>query len=120
LASRRPRLSLSYGGGCFIGADISEDGTQIAAATAFSPLKVWDTTTATLLFELPAPFGIGRPRFSPDGRLLYAAVIDNQSSPTIRAYFTQVDDLVAFARSRLTRGLTESECQRYLRLEACP
>jgi WD40 repeat protein/class 3 adenylate cyclase len=120
LASGRPRLSLSYGGGCFIGADISEDGTQIAAATVFNPLKVWDTTTATLLFELPAPFGIGRPRFSPDGRLLYAAVVDNQLSPTVRAYFTQVADLVAFARSRLTRGLTQAECKQYLRLETCP
>jgi WD40 repeat protein len=120
LASGQPRLSLPYGGGCFSGADMSPDGSQIAAATAFSPLKVWDTTTGTLLFELPAPFGIGRPRYNSDGRLLYASVVDNRSAPTVRAYFTRVDDLVAFARSRLTRGLTESECQQYLRLEACP
>jgi len=113
-------LSLPHSGGCFTGVDISPDGTQLAASTFGSPLKVWDTTTGTLLFEVPRTFVIGRPRFSPDGRLLYASVADNPSAPTVRAYFTRVEDLVAFARSRLGRGLTESECQQYLRLEACP
>jgi WD40 repeat protein len=120
LATGRPRLSLSHSGGCFTGTDISPDGTQLAASTFSSPLKVWDTKTGTLLFELPRTLVIGRPHYGPDGRLLYASVVDNLASPTIRAYFTQMEDLVAFARARLTRGLTQAECQQYLRVETCP
>ena len=120
LANGRPRLSLAYRFGCFTGADISPDGTQVAASTTGSSLQVWDTTTSALLFELPRTLVIGRPHFSPDGRLLFASLVDDLARPTIRAYFTRLEDLMAFARSRLTRGLTDAECQQYLRLEACP
>jgi hypothetical protein len=31
-----------------------------------------------------------------------------------------VEELIALARTRVTRGLTEAECQQYLHVEACP
>jgi hypothetical protein len=65
----------------------------------------------------------GKPQFSPDGRFLYGVNLDvlaPYGGPVIRAYFTQPDELAAFARSRLTRGWTEAECQQYLRLGTCP
>jgi hypothetical protein len=37
----------------------------------------------------------------------------------LRMFFTQVEDLMELARSRLSRDLTTSECQRYLHLPAC-
>jgi hypothetical protein len=35
-------------------------------------------------------------------------------------YELNLEDLIAIAQSRLTRGLTEEECQKYLHMEQCP
>jgi hypothetical protein len=39
---------------------------------------------------------------------------------TVRVYALKLEDLVALARQRLTRSLTDEECRRYLHVEACP
>jgi len=31
-----------------------------------------------------------------------------------------IEELIALARSRVTRSLTTNECQRYLHIEQCP
>jgi hypothetical protein len=49
--------------------------------------------------------------FSPDGTRLATASGDG----TVRVYVLPVDELMAPARSRLTRGWTREECARYLR-----
>jgi hypothetical protein len=54
--------------------------------------------------------------YSPDGARLVATSRD----ATARVYAATIDDLVALAQSRLTRTLTEQECQQYLHVEACP
>jgi WD40 repeat protein len=54
--------------------------------------------------------------FSPDGKLLYASGVDGIA----RVYLTNVDDLIALARTRVTRGLTDEECQVYLHTASCP
>ena len=54
--------------------------------------------------------------FSPDGNQLATAGADG----TIRIYTLRMDDLIALAKSRLTRSLTEEECRKYLHAEVCP
>jgi WD40 repeat protein len=54
--------------------------------------------------------------FSPDGTRLATA----GASPIVRTYPLDIEDLIARAKSRLTRGLTEQECQQYLHVDACP
>jgi hypothetical protein len=36
------------------------------------------------------------------------------------AFVMTVDELLEIARSRVTRDLTDEECQTYLRVDACP
>jgi WD40 repeat protein len=119
--SGQQRLSLNGGySSCTWGAVFSPDGRQLAMASNGGPLRVWDVTTKALLFELPRLSHLLDPSFSPDGRLLYAIAGDALAPATIRAYFTRVEDLVAFARTRVTRTFTPAECQQYLHLPACP
>jgi len=54
--------------------------------------------------------------FSPDGRTLATASLDG----TARVYVVPPEDLLALARSRLTRPLNLEECQKYLHQEMCP
>lgn len=53
------------------------------------------------------PSGSSDVAFSPDGKLLYASGVDG----IVRVYLRHVDDLIALARTRVTRGLTEEECK---------
>ena len=54
--------------------------------------------------------------FTPDGRQLVTGADDGN----VRFYVLAVDELVDIAESRLTRSLTEEECQEYLHLDGCP
>jgi hypothetical protein len=47
-------------------------------------------------------------------------VATGREDGTIRLYAVKMEDLIALARSRLTRSLTTEECQKYLHVEACP
>jgi len=54
--------------------------------------------------------------YSPDGKRLASSSVDG----TTRVYAVDVDDLVALARSRLTRWFTPAECKQYLHMDVCP
>jgi WD40 repeat protein len=54
--------------------------------------------------------------FSSDGRFVATAGDDGR----VRLLAVNVADLVELARSRLTRSLTDTDCQEFLHLEACP
>ena len=54
--------------------------------------------------------------FSPDGTRIVSVGRDL----TVRMYELKIEDLIALAKSRLTRELTLNECQKYLHVEACP
>jgi len=38
----------------------------------------------------------------------------------VRVYVLPIEDLMALAKSRVTRSLTPQECQKYLHVEQCP
>jgi WD40 repeat protein len=94
----------------------NKDGTRLASASFDRLAKVWDVASGEELFSLYGNtsnvFGVS---FSPDSQTLVTAGGDG----TIRMYTSQFEDLVALARSRVTRALTPDECQKYLH-QACP
>ena len=54
--------------------------------------------------------------FSRDGRRLVTAGYDG----VVRVWTLDIAELVRIARHRLTRGLTDPECRRYLHQVPCP
>ncbi len=103
--------------GRIYGTAFTPDNKQLATAGADKKVVMWDTATGEILRTLPGsdqPFtGVD---ISPDGKHL-AAVGDDG---TIRLYLLDVNELLDFSKSRVTRDLTTEECLQYLRLERCP
>jgi WD40 repeat protein/serine/threonine protein kinase len=104
--------------------DISPDSTLMATCSASGIVKIWDlaaSITAGTGIErvtISGHQGIGCEEvgFSPDGQNLTAIYIDG----TLRIYILNTGKLINFARSRVTRSLTEAECIQYLHLDSCP
>jgi WD40 repeat protein/class 3 adenylate cyclase len=92
----------------------SPDGKTIA--TAGSDATLWDARSGEELLTLYMPESLTSVAFSPDGSQLAAASRDG----TNRIYLLKIEDLMALAKSRLTRALTAEECQEYLHAATCP
>jgi WD40 repeat protein/class 3 adenylate cyclase len=94
----------------------SPDGKLIATASIDGTAKVWDATTGLNLLTLPVDSrGAGGVSFSPDGKRLAVG-----GASGIYVFVLPMDELVALAKSRLTRSLTTEECQQYLHVPTCP
>jgi WD40 repeat protein len=79
--------------------------------------KVWDLRTARQLLTLTRSTRfLTAIAFSPDGSRLATGSRDG----TVRIYVLPVDELMAVARARLTRGWTKEECAQYLAGGRCP
>jgi WD40 repeat protein/DNA-binding XRE family transcriptional regulator len=95
----------------------SNNGTRLASVSFDRLAKVWDAETgkelASLYGNASNVFGAS---FSPNGSQLATAGADG----TIRIYTLRIDDLIALAKSRLTRSLTDEECRMFLHLDSCP
>jgi WD40 repeat protein len=97
----------------------SPDGHRVATGSADGTARVWDAETGTLLTSLPGSRGdVMGVSFSPhDGGAQLAVA---SSDGIVRVYLLEIDDLLALAHARLTRGLTLGECQTFLHQTQCP
>jgi DNA-binding SARP family transcriptional activator len=96
--------------------DFDPAGARLATLGFDGTVRLRDATSGTELLTIAGENNGADLTFSPDGRYLAAA----SGSGKISVYAVHLDDLLALARSRLTRSLTPAECQRYLRVENCP
>ena len=98
------------------GLAFTNDGTRLATANGDGSIRVWDTRTGQQQLELRGHAGlVANVSFSPDGRWLASYGAEG----TVRVWALDLDELAEIARQRVTRNLTESECNRYLRQTAC-
>ena len=94
----------------------SPDGKMLATASADGTTRLWDTTTGVNVLTLNVDSrGTGGVEFNPDGKHL---AVGGKSG--IYIFLLPIEDVIALAKSRVTRSLTDEECQRYLHVERCP
>ncbi len=96
--------------------EFNPDGVRLASASRDGAAKVWDVFAGRELFSLPIGTQLTWLTFSPDGRRLAIAGEDGR----VRFYYAMLDDLLALARTRVTRSLTYEECRDYLHATQCP
>jgi WD40 repeat protein len=95
----------------------NQDGSLLASASHDRLAKVWNVATGEEVFSLFGNAGnVFGASFSPDGRRLATAGADG----TVRTYALNMEELIALAEARLTRGLVAEECRKFLHAEACP
>jgi WD40 repeat protein len=118
-------LSLTGHEGNVTGVAFNEQGTILATSGFDGTLRLWDVDLGDnpenenldselgVLTDQPLPLeGVD---FSPDGRYVVTAGEDGM----VRVFVVGIEDLIQLARSRLSRGFTEEECQTYLHQASC-
>ena len=99
------------------GLAFSPDGELLASSGPDGVARIFDVASGQQVLTLhgheAAVWGV---TFSADGSKLATAGHDMIA----RVYLLDVEELRDLARSRVTRPLTDSECQQYLHMERCP
>lgn len=96
---------------------LNDDGTLLASAGLDGLVKVWDVTTRSLLHEARVTSGwIGGVTFMDNEQHL---AVTNMRQGTLDIITIDPEELLDIARSRVTRGFTETECAAH-RIDPCP
>ena len=89
-------------------AAFSPDGMRIVTASADATARVWDATSGKQLALCEGHDGLVRhAAFSPDGTRIVTASADNTAR--IFRVFRDQKELLTFAKSRVSRGLTPAQ-----------
>ena len=95
----------------------NDDGSRLATSSGDNTVNVWDTRTGLLVLTLRNRSGLVRSiSFSRDGKHL--ASVDDDG--WVRVYAMDINELLALARKRVTRPLTDEECKTYFPNQSCP
>ncbi len=108
LPSGESRLVLDAGGGPVERALWTPDGLHIVTSSHDGVPRIWDVQTGRLEAELPAHGTWPYLAVTPDGRRLLTS-----ADGVVRSWIVDSAELVEAAHARLTRGLTDAECERY-------
>jgi WD40 repeat protein len=96
----------------------SADSRWLATGSADGTARVWDLATGETLYVLPGGGGeVTSAAFRPAAEAAHLVLLTGGS---VREYVLALEDLLNLAQTRVTRGLTEVECQRFLHLAQCP
>jgi WD40 repeat protein len=118
-------LGLTGHEGNVTGVAFNEQGTILATSGLDGTVRVWEIDLGENLGDLSSSeeisiltdqsFPLEGVDFHPDGRYVVTAGDDGM----VRVFVVDIDDLMELARSRLSRGFTQEECQTYLHLPSC-
>ena len=120
-ATGQELLTLSGHTGNVLDVAFSPDGRRVATASGDGTVKLWDVSIESARSEQPLTLyhpnaaTVTSVAFSPDGKRLAASSADG-----VRIYALPLEDIIALAKSRVTRSLTADECRKYLHMETCP
>jgi WD40 repeat protein/serine/threonine protein kinase len=115
-SSGDPLLSIKAHDAPIWGLAYSPGGGRLATGGVDGMVNLWDAESGSLLLTLEGFDGaVSGIAFSADGSRLVASSYDG----SVRGFLLDLDDLVALARSRVTRTFTPAECRQYLRRDTC-
>jgi len=93
------------------------DANGVLATGSLTSLRLWDIHTDEHILDVPMDGA--RAAFSPDGNYLYYVDQSDFGGLVVRRFPLDADELIRVAESRVTRGLTDDECLRYLDPTQC-
>ncbi|MCX6057030.1 MAG: protein kinase [Chloroflexi bacterium] len=98
------------------GIKFNPEGNLLATVGFDGTTRLWDVTNGANLLTLYVDSdGATSVAFSPDGKQL---AVGGKSGISI--FYLQIQDVIALAKSRVTRTLTKEECRQYLHMDVCP